>query len=387
MGRIGAILFISLLFFLNFLGRFIFAPLMPTVEQEMGLSHGQSGSMFLMISIGFFLAQLGSGFVTSRLNHRGTIIVSGLAVGLTLISFRLTDSVWMIRVVMMALGLAAGLHMPSALAAITAMVRREDWGKALAVHQTAPSLSLVLAPVLAEALLDWFSWRTTLAFLGGFASAAAVAYMWFGRGGEFPGETPRPRIMKAVFTQPSVWIIIGLFGLAIGGGVGTYAMLPLYLVAEGGLDRGWANTLLGLSRISGLFMTFVAGWMTDRVGEKWAISVVLFTGGLATILLGTASNAWLVVIVFVQPALIVCFFPSGFSALSRAVAPSMRSVGTSLAIPLAFLFGGGIVPAGIGYMGEVQTFGLGITLAGGLMILGPLLVLLLKFGEHEEEGC
>jgi len=38
------------------------------------------------------------------------------------------------------LGVAAGLHMPSAMATITAMVNRQEWGKALAVHQTAPPL-------------------------------------------------------------------------------------------------------------------------------------------------------------------------------------------------------------------------------------------------------
>ena len=51
------------------------------------------------------------------------------------------------------LGLVASLHVPSALATITAMVSRQDWGKALGVHQTAPSVSLVLAPLLTEAFL------------------------------------------------------------------------------------------------------------------------------------------------------------------------------------------------------------------------------------------
>ena len=385
--RIAAILFLAILFFVNFLGRFIFAPLMLSIEKEMGFSHSQAGTIFLMISLGFFLAQLGSGFVTSRLKHRGTIFVSGLGVGLALLAFEVAGSIGMVRVVLITLGLAAGLHLPSALATITAMVRREDWGKALAVHQTAPSLGLVLAPLISEALLRWFSWRNTVSIVGGFAITSAVFYIWRGRGGEFSGETPKPKIVKRLLTQPSVWAIIGLFALAIGGGVGTYAMLPLYLVSEGGMERGWANTLLGLSRISGLFMTFAAGWATDRIGEKQAISGVLFAGGLATILLGMGSDMWLVVFVFVQPALIACFFPPGFAALSRVVSPSMRSVSSSLAIPLAFLFGAGVVPAAIGYMGQTYSFGLGISILGGLMLLGPLLAYRLNFQEYNEEGC
>ena len=134
-------------------------------------------------------------------------------------------------------------------------------------------------------------------------------------------------------------------------------------------------------------MTFVAGWATDRVGEKRAMSVVLLIGGLATVILGMVSDNWLMLFIFLQPALVVCFFPSGFAALSRVVPPSMRSVSSSLAIPLAFLFGAGVVPAGIGYMGQAHTFGIGISIVGGLMLMGPLLANLLKFQEFGEEGC
>jgi NNP family nitrate/nitrite transporter-like MFS transporter len=381
------IIFLAVLFFVGFIARVIFAPLMPTIEQELGVSHTQAGSLFLMMSLGFFVAQLGSGVIASRINHRGTIILSALAVGLALLPFLLTRTFGPMRVVMIALGLATGLHMPSAIATITAMVARQDWGKALAVHATAPSLSLVLAPILSEALLHWYSWQTILASLGGLSLLAGVAFIGFGRCGEFPGEAPRPSIVRAILVQPSFWIMMCLFALAMGGSVGTYTMLPLYLVLERGLDRGLANTLLGLSRISGLFMNFAAGWIADRVGEKRAISGVLLTAGVATILLGTLSGSWLVAVVFLQAALVVCYFPPGFAAMARVVPPNLRSVATSLATPLAFVLGGGVVPAVIGYMGEVRTFGFGIALIGCIMVLGSMLALLLRLREQQEEGC
>jgi NNP family nitrate/nitrite transporter-like MFS transporter len=293
----------------------------------------------------------------------------------------------LLHVVLVALGLAAGLHMPSALATITAMVRRKDWGKALAIHQTAPSLGLVLAPLISEALLGRFSWRNIVIAVGGLAMAIVFCYIWRGRGGEFSGEPPKPKIVKALFADPSVWAVMGLFALAIAGSVGIYTMMPLYLVFECGLDRGWANTLLSFSRISGLLMSFVAGWVTDRIGEKQAMSAVLLISGMATVLLGIVSGNHLILFLFLQPALVVCFFPSGFAALSRVVPPSMRSVSSSLAIPLAFLFGAGLVPAGIGYMGQAHNFGLGISIVGGLMLMGPLLVNRLKFHDFGEEGC
>ena len=181
--------------------------------------------------------------------------------------------------------------------------------------------------------------------------------------------------------------MIVLFALAMGGSAGIYSMLPLYLVTERGLEGELGNTLVGLSQISGLFMTFVAGWITDRVGEKRAMAAALLASGTATIMLGLLSGGWLKLFVFVQPALLACYFPAGFAALSRIVQPTLRSIAAALGPPVAFLLGGGILPVAIGYMGQNYSFSLGITLTGCLMLLGSVLVVFLKLLEKMEAGC
>ena len=60
---IGPILFLAGIFFLNFLGRIILAPLLPTIEKDLSLGHSEAGSLFLLISLGYFISLLGSGFV------------------------------------------------------------------------------------------------------------------------------------------------------------------------------------------------------------------------------------------------------------------------------------------------------------------------------------
>lgn len=384
---IGNILLLTLLFFLTFISRFIFAPLMPAIGEDLGITSSQAGSIFLMGSIGFFFASIFSGFIAARINHRGTFILSILGVGLALIACAFTASLWTIQVVMLILGIAAGLNLPSNMATIIAMVSREDWGKALAIQQMAPPLSLVLGPLVSVLLLAWFSWQITLAVLGVFTIIALFATMRLGKFGDFPGDAPIPSNVKLVLSQRSFWIMVILFALGMGGQVGIYAMLPLYLVTEQGMDSSLANTLLGLSQISALFMTFFAGWMTDRVGEKTAIALFLVASGIVTIFLGILTGPWLKVTVFIQPALIVCFFPAGFSALARIVQPNIRSLATALATPTAFVLGGGLLPAALGYMGQAYTFGLGIVLAGGMMTIGALLAFSLKLLEKMEDGC
>jgi NNP family nitrate/nitrite transporter-like MFS transporter len=288
---------------------------------------------------------------------------------------------------MFVLGMAAGLNLPSNVATITAMVSRQDWGKALAVQQMAPPLSLVLGPLITVALLTWFSWRVPLATVAVFTLLVCFVFMRYGKFGDFPGDAPRLSLVKVVINQRSFWIMIILFALGMGGQVGVYAMLPLYLVTERGIDGDVANTIIGLSQVSALFMTFFSGWVTDRIGEKRAIALFLVLSGILTMFLGILSGFWLKVAVFLQPAIIVCYFPAGFAALARIVQPNFRSIAAALATPLAFILGGGLFPIALGYMGQNYTFGLGIILSGALIVIGASLATFLKLLEKMEDGC
>jgi NNP family nitrate/nitrite transporter-like MFS transporter len=103
-----------------------------------------------------------------------------------------------------------------------------------------------------------------------------------------------------------------------------------------------------------------------------------------TVLLGLAKGHWLVIIVFLQPMLAVCFFPAGFAALSCIGPLSSRNVAVSLAIPLAFLIGAGGIPTGIGIMGDFANFALGFSLVGGLILVGFVLALTLELPKEHE---
>ncbi len=377
---LGPILFLANIFFLNFISRIIFAPLLPSIEEDLSLAHVEAASLFLFISMGYAASLLGSGFVSCRLQHRKTIALSAITVGLSLIGIAFGNSIWTIRGGLLFLGLASGLYLPSGLASLTALVRVEHWGKAIATHELAPNLSFFAAPLLAEGLMMWFSWRGVLGFLGIWSIMTGVLFYFFGKGGNFSGEAPNFMSLKTLFSQRSFWIMMVLFSYGICATMGIYTMLPLFLVAQHGLERNWANTLVALSRISGLFMAFLAGWATDRVGARLTMSGVFLIAGVTTILLGVLTGSWLVAMVFLQPVMAVCFFPPGFAALSAIGPPNARNVAVSLTVPAAFLLGGGAIPLGIGMMGDAGFFSLGVSAAGGLVLSGAILALFYKPG-------
>ena len=375
------ILLIASIFLLNFTARIIVAPLLPTIEKDLGFSHGDAGSLFLFLSFGYFISLLGSGHISSRITHRKTISVSAIAVGTALALISFNKSLFAMRFCVFLLGISAGTYLPSGITTVTSLVNPKHWGKAVAIHELAPNLSFVLTPLLVEMLLHWFVWRNILFLVGLVSVIMGFAFARFGRGGNFLGEAPNFSSIKTILEIPAFWILIFLFGLAITGSLGIYNMLPLYLVTEHGLSQEWANSLVGISRISTLGMAFLAGWATDRFGPKTIMVSVFLVTGILTLLLGIVSADWIAIVVFLQPMLAVCFFPAGFAALSLISTPENRNVAISLTIPIAFVLGGGAVPALIGIMADKGYFAWGISLAGALIMTGFFLSFFLKLSE------
>jgi NNP family nitrate/nitrite transporter-like MFS transporter len=374
------LLFLAGIFLLNFLSRIVLAPLLPTVEKDLNIGHGEAGSLFFIISLGYCPMLLGSGFVSSRLNHRRTILLSSLAVGGAFLFVGFSHSLWGVRLGLLALGMAAGLYLPSGILTIIGLVRSKDLGKAIAIHELAPNLGFLIAPFLAEILLGWFSWRGVLVFVGIASLIGGGVFAFWGKGGNSYGEAPNLRMMRSLLVDPSVLILIVLFSLALGMSAGVYSMMPLYLVSDRGMDRTWANALLGLSRVATLGTVLVSGWMTDRLGVEKNLKAVFLTGGLLTCLLGVAPGSWIIPIVFVQGVLATGFFPIGFAALSRVGSPLEKNLVLSLSLPVASLLGGAI-PVGIGLMGEVGFFSLGFILLGSLILAGLLLIRYLRLND------
>jgi NNP family nitrate/nitrite transporter-like MFS transporter len=138
--QVVPLILITGIFFLNFISRIILAPLMPTIENDLGIGHGEAGALFFMISLGYFAALMGSGFFSYHLTHRKTIILSSMVSGAALFAISISHTMWGIRLGLLIVGMAAGIYLPSGLSTLTSLVRSRDWGKAIAIHEMAPNL-------------------------------------------------------------------------------------------------------------------------------------------------------------------------------------------------------------------------------------------------------
>lgn len=379
---IGGLLFLTGLFFLNFTSRVIFSPLLPVIEQEMGIDHAQSGSFFLFISAGYFISILSSGFVSARINHKRTIVLSCFTLGLALVVLSRCVTLVSLQAGLFGLGLGAGLYFPSGLATISSLVAPAYLSRGMAIHELAPNLGFVAAPLLCDFFFSFLSWRHGLVLLGVLMVGSGILYGLSSHGSSEKGTAPDLSSSIALFRMPAFWGMFLLFSLAICSTLGIYAMAPLFLVNDHGMDLNKANSLLAFSRVASILMPIAGGWFGDKFGNHRVMGIVLVLTGMMTIIMATVSGGFtLVLFVVLQPLFAVCFFPSGFAVLSRLGAPRYGNLALSLCLPLAFFVGGGLLPTLIGWIGDIYSISSGFIVIGFLMSMaggGSLFVNMVK---------
>lgn len=369
------ILFLTFLFFLNFLSRIIFSPLLPIIKDEFGLSMGQSGSIFFFISSGYLISVSLSGFVSARLNHANTILLSSLAAAITLALLTFFHSFFLFCLGLFILGLAAGLYLPSGLSTIYGGVQRNFLARGIAIHELAPNLGFVMAPVLWLAASSYLSWREGVLVLSAMLVITGLAYRFSRYPSRARGTRPDFGLIVRLGRDGRFWVLVYLFSVAICSTLGLYAMLPLFLVNSHAMSVESANSLVAITRIFSLFTPFLGGWLGDRFGNITVMTAILISGGLLTIWLGLSGGQMLVVLLALQAMVTVCFFPSALALLTSLSIDGRENVAVPFCIPLGFVLGGGVLPFMIGLVGDLTSIATGITIAGGTIFFTGLLSL------------
>lgn len=358
------------IFFLNFLTRIILSPFLIFILEDFELTKAQAGELFLLLSLGYSIALLGSAFVSSRIAHTKVVVISALGIGFCLFLAALSPSILWLRLSLLCAGLFGGLYFPSGFSLMTSLVHPNHWGKAIAIHEIAPNLSFVMAPILAEIFIrTGLGWRWMMVFVGIYALVAVILFMRFCRCGIERSLRPNRSGYFKVISVPAFWVLVLFFSLAIGSTQGVFAQTPLYLITSHDFDPGTVNYLLSISRVSGIFLVFWAGMLVDRLGVKRALLIFMSLTGISTVALGVLPGNWLTAAVIIQPTMASCYFPAGFAALSSSFSPESRPIAISLIVPTAVLAGGGFIPTMLGHFGDKGIFAMGFVILGMIITL------------------
>ncbi len=359
------LLLLTGIFYLNFVSRVILAPLLPILETDMKVGHGGASSLFFFIAIGYGTGLIGSGFVAAWLNHRWAIFCSITCMGIAIVSISRVNSIEQMYGGLVFVGILTGLYLPSGITMLSDTVSRQHWGKALSIHELAPNLGFITAPLLSEALLKVFSWREVLVTMGIGSVVMGVLFLTSGQGGIGKGEPPRLEHLSKVLRREGFWRVAALLTTGIGLNLGVYALLPVFLVSEGGMARETANLVTGLSRACGIPVLFFSGTIADRISPPRAAPLFLSVIGTFTLLLGwVRGSLWTPIFVFLQASSVPSLMPVGFTMCSTIFPSSFRNVGVSLVALIGFVLGGGLIPSGMGFWAERFSFSSGFLLLG-----------------------
>ncbi|MGA7277479.1 MAG: MFS transporter [Desulfocapsaceae bacterium] len=352
--------------------RAVFSPVMPLLQQEMGISLSAAGSLFLFISVSYAVAMLFSGFLSASIGHGRTIVVAlaTIAVGLGLAAA--APTVMMLAAGMVFIGAGAGIYPPSGIAMINSKISLARRSTAFAFHEIGPNLSLVLCPLLVLIIEPWFGWRGVLALMAVVCIFAALVFRRWGLQGSGFGVAPKFSTMGTILRLPDTYVGILVFIAVIGALHGVYAILPAYLVKENGLSPQYVNALLTISRVSSVLLLLGAGSLIDLLGKRNTMIWILLFTSLFTGLIGLVKGAMVVVVVLAQPALLVMMIPALLSALADIGDGSYQNITYAIIVTAGVTVGGGVVPALLGVFGDFGLGWLGFVALAGLMVLAVL---------------
>jgi NNP family nitrate/nitrite transporter-like MFS transporter len=353
------------LWYLSFSTRTVLSPLLPLIEDDFAISHASAGSLFFFLSAGYTTAVLLAGLLPQRIGYKRSIISSFILLIASLCALKYAETYYSFAGVLFFVGLGSGIYLPCAIPLITSVFGRGNWGKAIAFHETAASFSIFTIPLLSVFTLRFFHWRAFFVIMSG-VSLMVIILFW--------GLSPDPRPVKekgakvsSILRRRDLWVMAVFWAFAGISSSGIYNVIPLFLVKEKGMLLETANSVFGISRVGGVFVTMLIGFVLDRYGVKKILIIILLTTGLSTVGLAVAEMFWiLVVMLAIQATVSVVFFPVAIVGVSKLTTLSERSIFTAIILAITVIVGSGITPVLLGAVADAWNFKIGIFVAGVL---------------------
>ncbi len=339
--------------FFSMASRAIFSPLMPSLQNEMGVTLSLAGTLFLLISSSYAAAMMFSGFLAARIGHGMTIVAAMACISLGLLVSAAAPGIMILALGMLFIGAGAGTYPPSGMVMINTKISVRRRSTALSFHEIGPNLALLLSPLIVLILEPWFGWRGVLLWMALVCGFATVAFWRWGTADSGIGAAPDFGTIKTILRLRSTWVGMVILSAVLSALHGVYAILPAYLVSEYSLSPQYVNFLLTVSRIAGVLLLLRADWIIQHFGNRKTIISVLIFSSFFTALIGLARGNWISIVVIAQPALITVMIPALLSSLADIGEARYQNITYALIITAGVTLGAGLAPALLGLCGDL----------------------------------
>jgi NNP family nitrate/nitrite transporter-like MFS transporter len=357
-----------LYFDVSFMVWVLLGALANSISPDFGLSDTERGVMVAVPLLGGAALRLVLGLLTDRIGARRTGMIGLILTCVPLLlGWLWADSLSKMLLVGLLLGVA-GASFAAALPLASRWYPPEQQGLVMGIAgagNSGTALAAFFAPRLAEVL----GWQAVFALALVPVGLVLLLFVLIAR--DSPNQ-PAPRSLAeyaAVLRQKDTWRFCWFYSVTFGGFVGLASFLNIYFHSQFGLSRVDAGMLATLCVIAGSFLRPVGGYLADRMGGLYTLTLLYVGVAILSLDLATAP-------------------PLGWSTILIVLVMALLGLGNGAVfqlVPLRFGKEIGVVTGIVGAAGGLGGFCLPTLLGGakewtGSYSLGFLIFAAVAFG-------
>lgn len=278
--------------------------LLPVYLTELGATVAQVGLAFSAMSLARLVLQVMGGLLSDALGRLHTIALGSVTALTGYLLLPISPSWEWALLALCVEAISGAMVGPSFGPFIAEQSSEENRGRVFGLAYSIFMVVGVIGPALGGSLAGRLGFRSMLWVAFALYACAAGLRVWMARSTRFGATQQRQRpglqtFRAQVQEMARIWVgedqvrwIGVVFALRDTALQLCGQMRPLYLAQVGGLSVaqiGWLGSGAGIAR---MLATFLAGWFSDRRGERLAITSGLLLESLALLILLPARSLW-----------------------------------------------------------------------------------------------
>ncbi len=278
-------------FFLTFVARFAWPPLIPVVVPILGMKMSQAGAFMSAFYIGYVITQIPAGiladFIGVRLVLTLCLILEGVAsIGMGYINTY--DSGFALRVIC---GLGAGADFAACTRAIMEWFPARERGTAMGLLLASPSAGIVLAGLIVPALNSLLGWQGVFKAVGAICIIGGIiVYLTVKTSSTAKMGSHIMEGFRIIFGSKDL-ILTSLAGFCLlWCELGT-ATWTVATIKNMGMSLAVAGSILTLYGVGGVLGPIISGVISDKLGDrKYILIIALAVTAPVTIIFGYQTS-------------------------------------------------------------------------------------------------
>jgi predicted MFS family arabinose efflux permease len=302
-------------------------PLIPSIEEEFGITHAEAGLLMSIVLIPGIFFSLPAGLVVEKYGVKKIGFLSSICVVLGCFVTATAVSFTMVLAGRFILGLGGSFIGPTNGAMIANWFKREELGKAMGIYGINMDFATILAFPIASFFAITYEWRLPFYIGLVIGISATIFFLVIAREGEIV-EHERNLSTRNVLKNTEIWKVgfVWLFFSVATMSFMTWA--PTLFETYRGMSNVDASFLASILMWMGMIFAPIYGWVSDRTGKRKFFAVTgSFTMMLAFIAIAFSTNLMLIVSIIALGITAAIVPPIVATLPVEILGPGLASVG------------------------------------------------------------